>query len=58
MKAERPELSREDGGGTAGVPGSARQATTACDGHSDSQDAVTIEEVLRRENMLRAYQLS
>jgi RNA-directed DNA polymerase len=56
MKAERLELSREDGGGTAGVPGSARQATTACDGHSDSQDAVTIEEVLRRENMLRAYQ--
>jgi RNA-directed DNA polymerase len=56
MKAERPELGREDGGGTAGVPGSERQTTTACNEHTDEHDAMTIEEVLRRENMLRAYQ--
>jgi hypothetical protein len=37
---------------------SERQAATACDEHTDEQDAMTIEEVLRRENMLRAYQLS
>ena len=51
MRAEKPELSRKDGGGTAGVPGSARQATTACDEHTDEQGVMTIEEVLRRENM-------
>ena len=56
MKAEKPELSREDGGGTVGVPVSERQATTVCDEHADEQDVVTIEEVTRRENMLRAYQ--
>ena len=56
MTAGKPELSREDGGGTAGVPVSERQAAAACDEHTDEQDAVTIEEVLRRENMLRAYQ--
>jgi RNA-directed DNA polymerase len=56
MTAERPELSREGGGGTVADPVSVRQAATAWDGHTDSQDAMTIEEVLRRENMLRAYQ--
>jgi hypothetical protein len=35
---------------------SERQAAAACDGYTDEQDAMTIEEVLRRENMLRAYQ--
>jgi len=56
MTAERPELSREGGGGTVADPVSVRQAATAWEGHTDSHDAMTIEEVLRRENMLRAYQ--
>jgi retron-type reverse transcriptase len=56
MTAGKPEPSRGDGGGTAGVPVSERQAAAACDGYTDEQDAMTIEEVLRRENMLRAYQ--
>jgi RNA-directed DNA polymerase len=56
MKAEKPEPGRGDGGGTAGDPVPERQATTACEGPADSHDAMTIEEVLRRENMLRAYQ--
>jgi RNA-directed DNA polymerase len=56
MKAEMPERPREGGGGTAEVPGSARQAVAACDGTTGSQETMTIEEVLRRENMLLAYQ--
>jgi len=56
VTAERPEPSRKDDGGTVGVPVSERQAATACDGTIDSQDVMTIEEVLRRENMLVAYQ--
>ena len=56
MKAEKPEQLREDGGGTAGVPKRARQATAAWEESTGSQDTMTIEEVLRRENMLRAYQ--
>lgn len=56
MKAEKPEPGWGDGGGIAGDPGSERQAITACEGSTDSHDAMTIEEVLRRENMLRAYQ--
>ena len=56
MKAEKPEPGRGDGGGTAGDPVPERQATTACEGPADSHDAMTIEEVLRRGNMLRAYQ--
>jgi RNA-directed DNA polymerase len=56
MKAEKPEPSRGDGGRTAGDPGSECQATTACEESTDSHDAMTIEEVLRRENMLLAYQ--
>ena len=56
MKAEKPERDRGNGGGTAGVPVSARQAAAACNGSTDSQNTMTIEEVLRRENMQRAYQ--
>jgi len=56
MKAERPERDRGSGGGTAGGPGSARQAAAACNGSTDSRNTMTIEEVLRRENMQRAYQ--
>ena len=56
MKAERPERDRGSGGGTAGVPVSARQAAAVCNGSTDSRNTMTIEEVLRRENMQRAYQ--
>ena len=56
VRAEKPELRRGEGGGTVGRPGSERQAAAACDGTTGSREAMTIEEVLRRENMVRAYQ--
>jgi RNA-directed DNA polymerase len=56
MKAERPELCREEGDGIAEVPARARQATAAWAETIDEKDVMRIEEVLRRENMIRAYQ--
>lgn len=56
VKAETPERLREGGGGTSEALQSARQAAAAWDGTADSQARMTIEEVLRRENMLLAYQ--
>ncbi len=56
MKAEKPELSRRGGGGTTDKAASERQATAACAETIDEHDTMRIEEVLRRENMIRAYQ--
>lgn len=52
MPQQRP---RVGGGTTEGKP-QARQADTACDDHAGPPVPVTMEEVLDRENMLRAYQ--
>jgi RNA-directed DNA polymerase len=54
-KAERPERRPRAGGGTAEGKPTARQADTACDDHAGPPALVTMEEVLNRENMLRAY---
>jgi len=56
VKAEKPERCREEGDGIAGGPTSARQATAAWSESIDERDVMRIEEVLRRENMIRAYQ--
>jgi RNA-directed DNA polymerase len=54
-KAEMPEHTRKVGGRTAENTDAARQADTACDEHTEDQILVTLEQVLCRENMWRAY---
>jgi RNA-directed DNA polymerase len=56
QKAEKPERLRKVGGGTAEKKQAAHQADTACNGHTEDRIPVTLEKVLCRENMLRAYQ--
>jgi len=56
QKAEKPERLRKVGGGTAENMQPARQADTACNEHTEDRIPVTLEKVLCRENMLRAYQ--
>ena len=53
---ERPKRSRSDGDGIAGDPGTACQAVPAPDGSAGDEAPPLLEEVLRRENLRRAYQ--
>ena len=55
-KAERPEQSRKVGDGIAESTAAARQTDAACDEHTRDQIPVTLEKVLSRENMWRAYE--
>jgi RNA-directed DNA polymerase len=55
-KAEKPEPTRENSGGTAKVAGMARQASTARGENAGTRDGALLEEVLRRENVLAAYE--
>src|SRR5262245_43593874 len=55
-KAEGLEPTREDSGGTAKATGEARQASTARGENVGSKGGGLLEEVLRRENVLAAYQ--
>jgi RNA-directed DNA polymerase len=55
-KAERPEPTRENSGGTAKVGGAARQALTARGENAGTKDGALFEEVLRRDNVLAAYE--
>jgi RNA-directed DNA polymerase len=50
-----PEQRSRVGGGTAEGKPYARQTDTAWDDHAGQPDLVTMEEVLSRENMLKAY---
>jgi len=54
-KAEMPKPRPRVSGGTAEGRPEARQTDTACDDHAGQPVLVTMEEVLTRENMLRAY---
>lgn len=54
MKAERPERTRKDGGGTAGDTGAACQANTAWEDPAGNWAKATMEEVLRPANVGRA----
>jgi RNA-directed DNA polymerase len=56
QKAEKPERLRKVGGGTVENKQAAHQADTACNEHTEDRIPVTLEKVLCRENMLRAYQ--
>ena len=56
QKAETPDQRPKVGGGTAEDTPHARQADTACEGHAKDQIPVTLERVLCRENMWRAYE--
>lgn len=55
LKAEKPEQPRRVGGGTAEGTGAARQTDAASTEHTGQPPVVTMEEVLSRENMLKAY---
>jgi RNA-directed DNA polymerase len=56
QKAERPEHAREGGGGTAEIAGgSARQTSTAQAASGGAETSALLEEVLRRENLAKAY---
>jgi RNA-directed DNA polymerase len=56
QKAEMPEHTREAGGGTAeGTRGSARQTSTAQSEAANGGTSALLEEVLRRENLAKAY---
>jgi RNA-directed DNA polymerase len=55
-KAEKPKPPVEDSGGIAKVPGTAHQASTARGENAGSEDGALLEEVLRRDNVLAAYQ--
>lgn len=55
-KAEMPEQSGKVGDGIAEGTESARQADAACDEHTKDRIPVTLEKVLSRENMWRAYE--
>lgn len=50
-----PERPRRVGGGTAEGTGDERQASTARTGNAGTEASLLMEEVLRRENVLRAY---
>ncbi len=54
-KAARPDRGREDSGRTANVASLGRQATTAGSEKAEEPAAMAMEEVVSRENMLRAY---
>jgi RNA-directed DNA polymerase len=54
-KAEKLERRPRVGGGTAEGKPHARQTDTACNDHAGQPIPMTMEEVLSRENMLRAY---
>ena len=53
--AEMPARSRKRGDGTAWVPGVERQARPACDDNAGDEAEGLFEEVLRRENLMKAY---
>jgi len=55
-KAEKLEPTRQDSGGTAKLSGEARQTSTARGENAGSTGGALLEEVLRRENVLAAYQ--
>lgn len=50
-----PARSRESGGGTAWVPGVECQARPACNENAGDEAGGLLEEVLRRENLMKAY---
>ena len=49
------DQNREDSGGTVNVSVYGHQTDTACKGNADSLAAMSMEEVVSRENMLKAY---
>ena len=53
--AERPDRTRETGGGTAEVAGGERQARPAQNGAAGDEAPKLMEEVLRRENLIAAH---
>ena len=53
-KAEKPEWNRKTGGGTAEDTTPTRQARTVRGGKAEEETPSLIEEVLRRENMVKA----
>ena len=55
-KAEMPKRPRRVGDGIAESTDAARQTDAACDEHTKDQIPVTLEKVLSRENMWRAYE--
>jgi RNA-directed DNA polymerase len=55
-KAEMPERPGKVGDGIAEDTGAARRADAACDEHAKDRIPVTLEQVLSRENMWRAYE--
>ena len=55
QKAEKPERNRKVGGGTAEDTTSARQALTARGDKANDEASLFIEEVLCRENMMKAH---
>ena len=57
QKVEKPERSRKVGGGTAEGTTTARQALTARGEEARAEAPSLIEEVLRRENVLKAHGL-
>lgn len=54
-KAEKPEQRPKAGGGTAEPRSTVHQTDAACNEYTKDQIPVTMEDVLRRENMWRAY---
>ncbi|NOY45126.1 MAG: group II intron reverse transcriptase/maturase [Deltaproteobacteria bacterium] len=55
-RAGRPERARRAGGGTAEGTGGERQAAAAPEARAGDEASGLMEEVLRRENLMRAYQ--
>lgn len=55
-EAEMPTRQRKAGGGTAEDTQGEQQTVTASEDHADERAAMCIEEVVRRENMQRAWQ--
>jgi RNA-directed DNA polymerase len=55
-RAGKPERPRGEGGGTAGIPEVARQASRAQEEPAGHQARSLIEEVLRRANLIKAHQ--
>jgi hypothetical protein len=56
--AEMPERSGEDSGGTAKISASAHQADAVRPTDADASTAINMEEVVSRENMLKAFTAS